>query len=260
LIDGYCHCGTSKYLPVEDVRVALERAGVERAVLCQHLGEFDNRYLASVLRRHQGQFQLVGLVDADAANRRESIRALAREGFAGLRIPRETMLERLDTCREAIAEGLILVLDTSQGIAECLPAVSALVESGTNGLVIAHLGYPTMEAGQVVDGGRLLELSGAPDTYVLLSGQSMWCPAPYEALYGFAAEVIEAFGTDRVIWGSNYPVCGHVDSFRSDLGLITGGEWGLHPEQVLEITHDNAERLWFGERPGGRQPSSTAVL
>lgn len=259
MIDSYCHCGTSKYLPVKHVRAAMQRAGVERAVLAQHLGEFDNRYLASVARLYPGQFRLVGLVDADAPNRRQTIRALACQGFAGLRIPRETMLERLDVCREAIAEGLVLVLDASGGIGECLPAINALIAEGTNGLVISHLGYPRMEAGCVVDERRLLELAAAPDVNVLLSGQSMWCDAPYDALYQFTGEVIDAFGANRILWGSNYPVCGGVESYVRDLATITGGAWSLEPAQVRQMTHENAERLWFGDRSRGRRRSSRVV-
>ena len=45
IIDSYTHCGISKYLPIEDVSATMDRAGVHRAVLAQHLGEFDNSYI-----------------------------------------------------------------------------------------------------------------------------------------------------------------------------------------------------------------------
>jgi hypothetical protein len=37
MIDGYAHCGLSKYRPVEDVLDVMRSAGVDRAVLCQPL-------------------------------------------------------------------------------------------------------------------------------------------------------------------------------------------------------------------------------
>ncbi len=42
IIDGYTPCGLSKYEPIEKVRKVMAGAGVQRAVLAQHLGEYDN--------------------------------------------------------------------------------------------------------------------------------------------------------------------------------------------------------------------------
>ena len=63
MIDAYCHCGISKYLPLEDVLAATDHAGMARAVLVQHIGEYDNRYLAELTAAHPGRFAAVGLVD-----------------------------------------------------------------------------------------------------------------------------------------------------------------------------------------------------
>ena len=67
-VDGYSHCGVSKYRPVEDVLAVMRGAGVERAVLCQHLGEYDNSYLAGVVSRHPQTFAAVCLVDPTGAD------------------------------------------------------------------------------------------------------------------------------------------------------------------------------------------------
>ena len=37
IVDGYAHCGIRKYQPVEVVLDTMAHAGVDRAVLCQHL-------------------------------------------------------------------------------------------------------------------------------------------------------------------------------------------------------------------------------
>ena len=41
IVDAYSHCGISKYRPVENVQDIMRRNGVARAVLVQHLGEYD---------------------------------------------------------------------------------------------------------------------------------------------------------------------------------------------------------------------------
>ncbi|HUE16056.1 MAG TPA: hypothetical protein VMR25_17935, partial [Planctomycetaceae bacterium] len=50
IVDAYAHCGLSKYEPIEKVREVMAAAGVSRAVLVQHLGEFDNSYIGPVVQ------------------------------------------------------------------------------------------------------------------------------------------------------------------------------------------------------------------
>jgi hypothetical protein len=68
IIDAYAHCGISKYLPLPDVLAVMEKADVQRTVLCQHLGEYDNRYLAGVVTQHRDRFAAVCLVDLEQPN------------------------------------------------------------------------------------------------------------------------------------------------------------------------------------------------
>ena len=63
IVDGYAHCGISKYQPVEVVLETMAQAGVDRAVLCQHLGEVDSSYLAQVVGNRPEQFAAVFLVN-----------------------------------------------------------------------------------------------------------------------------------------------------------------------------------------------------
>ena len=60
LIDSYLHCGLSKYLPVEDVEATMDAAGVSRAVMVQHLGEYDNGYIAGLVEARPDRFAEIG--------------------------------------------------------------------------------------------------------------------------------------------------------------------------------------------------------
>ena len=55
IVDGYSHCGILKYQPVEVVLDTTAQAGVDRAVLCQHLGEYENSYLSQVVESRPRQ-------------------------------------------------------------------------------------------------------------------------------------------------------------------------------------------------------------
>jgi hypothetical protein len=65
-IDGYCHCGISKHQPVDVVLRVMNKHAVDRAVLCQHLGQYDRSYLAEVVKDHPGRFAAVCLIDPTA--------------------------------------------------------------------------------------------------------------------------------------------------------------------------------------------------
>jgi predicted TIM-barrel fold metal-dependent hydrolase len=252
VIDAYCHCGISKYLPVEDVLAMMEHVGIERAVLAQHLGEFDNEYLASVVRRHPELFTAVGLVDAAAPGWRDAVAALGAAGeFRGLRVPRATILDHPEVCRAAADEGLVLVLDMSGGVAECLPAIERLLEGGTSGIVLSHLGYPyLLDGSRPPDPERVLELAGAHGLYVMLSGHSMWFEPPYAELDAVTRETVAAFSPHAVVWGSNFPVSGDAGRVAADLELLAGGRYGVARETLAE----NADRLWFGAAAGSIRP------
>ena len=72
ITDGYSHCGLSKWRPLEDVDRVMDRFHVERAVLAQHLGEFDNTYIEMVVRARPERFAGVFLVDTDSADARDA--------------------------------------------------------------------------------------------------------------------------------------------------------------------------------------------
>lgn len=247
MIDAYCHCGISKYRPVEDVLGAIRKAGVERAVLCQHLGEYDNGYLAAIVDRYPGCFAAVCLIDSASPDWRSELRQLHAAGsFAGLRVTADTLLENFALPAEAVALGLTLVVYSPEGIPRVLAPIRRLTaEQPDATVVITHLGCPRVEDDRVATGWELIELAAQHRVFVTLSGQSMFCEYPYMALDGLVAELIGSYGADRVMWGSNYPVCGSSRAYQRDLALITPGRWGLDRRGVRQITSETAERLWF---------------
>jgi len=87
IFDAYSHCAETKYLPVGDVLAAMAEAGVGQAVLCQHLDNYDNRYLADVVAQYAGRFAAVCLVDPDKAEAVSVLRSWHQTGhFRGIRL------------------------------------------------------------------------------------------------------------------------------------------------------------------------------
>ncbi len=247
IIDGYSHCGISKFLPVEDVLEVTDKAGVEKSLLCQHMGEYDNTYLAGVVDGYPGRFAAVCLVDPDGPEAIQELRRWQATGrFKGLRILAETLDSNQPLCLEAIRLGMNLVIWAPGGITKSLPGLRRLLAQRSDGtIVISHLGDPQLEGDQLASGRELLELASEPSIYVQLSGLAMFCEYPYSPLDGLVSDVIRSFGPQRILWGSNFPVCGDSEAYIRDLQMVLSGSWDLDEEEIEWITHRTATSIWF---------------
>ena len=248
MIDAYVHCGATKYLPAAVVARAMAAAGVGRAVLCQHLGEYDNSYLESVVGANPERFTAVALIDGDDTRWREALAAVAASGaFRGLRVVDEMIARNPALVEEAASLGLVIVVYAPTGIARALAPVRRLLAARPGATVeITHLGCPQLEDGKLVGGLELLELADEPGVVVTLSGLSMFCEAPHLPLLPLIVATLDEFGPERVLWGSNFPVGGGDDeSYRRELELIVAGAWGIDPPAARLITAENARRIWF---------------
>ena len=61
------------------------------------------------------------------------------------------------------------------------------------------------------------------------------------------AQALEAFGAERIVWGSNYPASGGLDEYLADLMLLLDGKLPVPDEAIEAIAGGNARRFWFGE-------------
>lgn len=252
LIDGYTHCGLSKYRPIEDVRAVMRAAGVGRAVLCQHLGEYDNTYLARVVADDPATFAAVCLIDPATPRATAELEKWHATGrFRGVRLAAAWLDAHASVWRRAVELDLTLVLYLPEGVGPAARAVRRIAgEDPGARLVVTHLGAPQLRDGRLVE-TELLGLANLPNVFVQLSGLSQYCAYPYHELDGFVQAVIGAYGADRVYWGSNFPVCGDETAYRRDLAQILSGVWQLTAEQTEWITGRTAEQLWF---PDGAAP------
>ena len=148
-------------------------------------------------------------------------------------------------CLSAAAHGLVPLIDAAGGIGEVRSVVRDLARSAAGPVVISHLGYPSVREGRLARGFEILDLSDEPAVYVQLSGQGMFCDYPYAALDGLVRDVLAAYGSSRVLWGSNFPVCGDADAYRRDLALVESEAWGLLPEDVHSVSGRTAQAVWF---------------
>jgi len=247
IIDAYLHCGLTKFKPVEDVRRVMDAAGVSRAVIVQHLGEFDNAYIGGIIRDDPARFAGVGLVDHSAPDWPDALARLAGAGFKGLRLTADTLTGAPGVWRAAADAGLILVVYAPQGVAGALGPMREFLEDRPHcSLVLTHLGNPAIGAApEFTNDKQVMALARYPGVRYQISGMAMFCPYPHAELHPLVRAAFDRFGAARLLWGSNYPVVGGEPDYRRDLGLVLDGKLPVPADVIPAVAGGNALKLWF---------------
>ncbi len=248
VVDAYTHCGLRKYEPIERVQACMESAGVRRAVLVQHLGEFDNSYLAGIATRHPDRFAAIGMIDSTDDSAEEELYKLARSSCVrGIRFPADSIVQQPRLWDVAADLGLIVMIYAAGGLCDTADDVGRWLDHWPRArAVITHLGNPRLDDAPDFESQRcVMHLARHPGVYYQVSGMKMFCPYPHEVLYPLIARAVEAFGTDRLLWGSNYPVVGDSGAYQSDLDLLQSGTLPIPAEAIRAVAGGNAIRLYF---------------
>ncbi|MGW2861663.1 amidohydrolase family protein [Streptomyces sp. NPDC001205] len=103
--------------------------------------------------------------------------------------------------------------------------------------VLDHLGKPPIASGALEPwASDVRALAAHANTVCKLSGmvtEADWATWTVADLRPYAEVVLDAFGAGRVMWGSDWPVCGLAASYggvvgvaRELVGGLSAGEWG----------------------------------
>ncbi|HEX4427558.1 MAG TPA: amidohydrolase family protein [Terriglobales bacterium] len=250
IVDAYAHCGKVKHAPLEKVLATMKEVGIERTVLCQHLGEYDNDYLANAVSQYPEKFSAVCLVDPALPDSLDRVKNYQHAKlFRGVRV----LAEWVDTAPRlwcaAMDLGMNLLVYAPNGIKSSVQNILETARQCPSAkIVISHLGNPKVADGKLVEGMDLMALAQAPNVYVQLSGQSMFCDYPYQALESFTFDAVKRFGPGRVMWGSNFPVSGDSQVVARDLDLVKAGRWELGRNDIERVVGGTALDVWFASK------------
>ncbi len=177
---------------------------------------FDNSYVVDGCNQHKDRLVAVGSVDMLADDVPAVIKGWADKGLAGLRIftggstkdfdPSELDNPKSFKAWEMCAElGLPMCIQTGP---VGLPQVRMLAEKFQNvAIILDHLGRPDVLDGPPYQSAQsLFDLADLPNLYMKLTprifGDVQKDKASAET---FFPRVVEAFGAQRMAWGSNFP-------------------------------------------------------
>ena len=206
----------------EDLRPLLAANGVDRTVLVQTISSLgETREFLATAAANEFIAGVVGWVDLIAPDLAEQLAAL-RAGPGGAKLvgirhqvhdeADPAWLGRTDVRRGMTAVGKAgLAYDILVRTRE-LPSVLALVRDFPSmRFVVDHIAKPPITSGAIDEwAARLRPLAEYPNVFCKLSGmitEADWKSWRVDDLAPYASRVLEWFGPDRCVFGSDWPVC-----------------------------------------------------
>ena len=195
---------------LEQFNRVMEAYGVQHALLVDPNSGYhtDNRCLLHALAVGQGRFKGVAVVDPGITL--DALAALQAQGVVGAAFnPALYGVASLDAVDGLF--GKLAELDLFAQVQVCedqLLALRGLLQRTSARLLIDHCGRPDVRAGVQQPGFQaLLQLAGSGRASVKLSGMQKFAAA--DALLAqssaYVHALIEAFGPDACVWGSDWP-------------------------------------------------------
>jgi predicted TIM-barrel fold metal-dependent hydrolase len=237
----------------EAFTATLDAHGVAHALLVQpSCYGIDNAAMLDAVAHSRGRFKAIAVVAPDIAER--ELTALADRGVVGVRfnlvtydrhaLARAAAAGLLDRLRELGWFVQIFAQD------EQWPELAAVLRRSKVKVLIDHFGIRDIAAGINSSGFRsLLELGRTGLAVVKLSApfRLVSSPGAYGELDGFAAALLEAFGVDGCVWGSDWPFLAVPDAPRYGELLAVPARWLPDPADRLRVLRHNPIHLFgFG--------------
>jgi predicted TIM-barrel fold metal-dependent hydrolase len=249
---------------VEMLLADMDRHGVSHAVLVQmiHHG-WDNRYLAQCVKDHPRRLKAHGLIDPTDPKVADRLAYWVNEhGLAGMRFSPIYYQGRDDwmtsaahraAWKRAAELGAVFnfYISTKQ-----LPKLGAMIRAFPDvPVIIDHLGQLDLKGGDPVpELVKLLALSRYPRVWVKVSELTSVSKSgkyPFADAFPWVKRVYEAFGPDRLLWGTGYPGAARAaygrPTLQQELALVRKEIPFVSAADREKVLGQNAARLWkFG--------------
>lgn len=248
IVDTHCHSGLDKYEPIDSLLYHMEKSGVERAVLIQHGGQTDNSYHVECLQQYPERLQSAMIVEADDDGTR--IRHWAAQGIVGIRLGAASRAQAADPLAQwrTAAELDLVVSAPCSTDALLSPQFAEVVDTFANlHIVIEHLAGAKVDVQPPYEQfEQVLKLARHPNLSIKLPGFGEFChlPYPFATVPPLARLAVEAFGPQRVMWGSDYPPVSSREGYDRSLRYPMEYFADLSAEDRAWIFGKTALQVW----------------
>ena len=257
---AFFHCGPgmevlAQHHTPQDLRPLLDRAGVNRTVLVQTYTNLAHTHdFLAIADANDWVAGVVGWVDLTDPGVGDTLDALrGHPKFVGVRHiwhyeedpAWQVRDEAIRGLRELGKRGVPYELLVKDYNWPYIPRVATAVPDLP--LVIDHIGKPNIAQRQWEDWVAAMASAAAfPQMYCKLSGMiteagGNWKPAD---LKPYVEKTIDLFGVDRVMFGSDWPVCLLAGSYGDVLGALQECIAGLSAAEKAKVLGENAKRIY----------------
>jgi len=235
-----------------EMLLALMKANnVARTVLVQVIHyRWDNRYTADVMKKYPQYFQGVCRVNPEDPAAPDHLSQLVEQGFHGVRISpaadpsgdwiRGGLMPPLWKRAEAVKVPMQVYTSISR-----IPDVGRLVERYPDlDVIIDHMAEcPVDQPGEL---DKLLALARYPRVYVKISHTWSLSKQPYPWLDAqeHVKRLYAAYGPQRLMWGTDWPVHEAHTVYRKTLAVVRDDMKFLNEEDKSWILSKTIERIW----------------
>jgi L-fuconolactonase len=225
--------------------------GVARTVLVQFIGyRWDNRYALGAMKKHAPFFMGVSRVNPidDAAP--EHLSELTEQGFHGVRISPAADVSG-DWIRHARmtplwkrAQSLKVPMQIYAPISRMPDLVPLIEQCPDLDVVIDHMADCPIDQPEQLE--KLLALARYPRLFVKIS--HLWSisrqPYPWLDAQEYARRCYDAFGPQRLMWGTDWPVCKQWATYEDTLRVVRDDMPFLNEDDKSWILSKTVERIW----------------
>ena len=253
IVDAHCHVSANWYEPVESLLAQMDRCGVERAVLIQMLGRYENGYQQACRARLPRRLMSVVAVDPADPAAPEVLRRLAGEGTTGVRLRPDAPAALWS------AAGSLGLAVSCVGTAAAFtsPAFAEVLSGASSPIVLEHLGgLARPDVGDLAAmRGPVLALARFADVYVKIPGLGQLAargprlpaegpPFAMDQAAGLIGDIVAAFGASRSMWGSDYPVVSSREGYANALAWVQDALGHLPEADRAQIFGGTARRVF----------------
>lgn len=226
--------------------------GVAKTVIIQVIHyRYDNSYLAHVLKQYPQYFQGVSRVDPlDAAAPDHLARLVQEQGFRGVRlspagnatgdwIHGPLMPPLWKRCEELKVPMTLLAPITR------IPEIETLIARFPDlTVVIDHMADCPVDRPKELE--KLIVLQRYPKVFVKIS--HTWSlshePYPYLDAQELVKRLYHAFGPQRLMWGTDWPIVEPKSTYARSLSVVRDDMKFLNAEDKSWILSRTVERVW----------------
>ena len=242
------------FLP-HDVAREMTRAGVDACIAVQARQTLDEtRWLLSLSDLHPFIAGVVGWVDLQSSDVRGDLETLAHPKLVGIRHIAQSETDPRFLLRPAFVRGLALLEEFGLAYdiliySHHLPVAAELAgRLPRQRFVLDHLAKPGIRRGERQVWERdLRALAAHPNVWAKLSGLvteadwERWMPSDIRPYLDVA---FDCFGWERLMIGSDWPVCTVAADYARTIGVVTDYMSTLPVHERDAVRGGNAIRCW----------------